>query len=189
MSDTILGALIGGSFALAGILIEKLFVFLVERHRGNKEFFNDFFPKRLEAHQKIMGTITKCGFDHLKPEISARASVKVILKDSRKLIEAVFYETLLVAEKHVSAALIELSPIITEALGIKGDLEEKDSFRDILKILQGKNSKLIKLLREKSGEDVIDQEFSKLIKRLKRVKKPGDKAANLKREDGNTKKE
>jgi len=175
MSDTVLGAIIGTSGALAGILLEKLFVFLTERHRSKKEFFKDFFPERLKAHQKILGVITKCGFVYLDPERLGRPAVEVVLKDARQKIEAVFFETVLVAEKHVSGALLDLSPIISETLKIEPDLEKQDLFRDSLKRLQGKNYELMELLRKKSGVDIIDEEFSKML----------DKRDNIIEEDKN----
>jgi len=181
MNDTIQGALIGGFFMLAGILVEKLFVFLAERHRGKKDFFKDFFPERLEAHKKIMGVVTKCGFDYLDPERLSRPAVEVVLKNARQEIEAVFFETLLVAEKYVSDALLALSPIISETLKVESDLEKEGVFRDSLKRLQGKNHELMKLLRKKSGVDIIDQEFAEMLKRLEGKKEMGNKAAKLKR--------
>jgi len=171
MNEKILDALIGGIFLLAGILIEKLFVFLSERHRSKKEFFKDFFPERLKAHQKILGVITKCGLDYLDPERLGRPAVEVVLKNSHQLIESVFFETILVAEKHVSGALADLSPIITETLEIETDLEKQYLFCNSLKKLQGKNHELFKLLREKSGVDIIDKEFGKMLDKPRNIVK------------------
>jgi len=172
VNDTVLGAIIGGLFLLAGILIEKLFVFLAERHRSKKEFFKDFFPERLKAHQKILGTITKYGFDYLDPERLGRPAVEIVLKEARQQVEAVFFETVLVAEKHVSGALLDLSQIISKTLKIEADLEKKGLFGDSLKTLQMKYYELMELLREKSGIDIIDEEFGKMLdKRENAVKK------------------
>lgn len=173
MNETISAALIGGCVALAGILIEKIFFILTERHRSKKEFFKDFFPERLKAHQKILGVITKCSFGYLDPERLGRPAVEVVLKDARQQVEAVFFETILVAEKHVSGALLDLSQIISETLKIEADLEKKDLFCNSLKTLEMKNYELMKLLRENSGIAIIDQEFEKMLDKRKNIVEKG----------------
>jgi len=173
MSDTIQAALIGIGGVLAGILVDKLFFLLTERQRSKKEFFKDFFPERLKAHQKILGVITKYGFDYLDPERLGRPAVEVVLKEARQQVEAVFFETLLVAEKHVSGALLDLSRIISETLKIEADFEKKGLFGDSLKRLQLKDYELMKLLRENSGIDIIDQEFGKMLDKRDNVVEEG----------------
>jgi hypothetical protein len=172
MSDKVIMALVTGGFMLAAIGTEKLFVFLAERNKRAKEFFKDFFPKRLEAHKKIIRVVTDCGIDYLDPERLGADAIKIVLKNARQRLEAAGYETLLDAEKHVSGALFELSPLITEVTKIDGDLKEKNLFRDVLERLQAKNRELIRLLREQSGVDIIDQEFAKVIKAREKSGKP-----------------
>jgi hypothetical protein len=162
--NEIIAALVAATSVLAGILFEKLFLLATEREKRAKEFFQDFFPERLQAHKEIIRVITKCGINYLEPERLGWPAIKIALEDARQRIEAVFFETLLAAERHVSGNLLGLSPLITKILETDPHFEEEDFLRDALEQLKAQNNELVKLLREKSGVDIIDREFDKALK-------------------------
>jgi hypothetical protein len=147
--------------------IEKFFILPIKQSGRTNEFLKDLFPERLKAYQEIDRVITECGINCLDPKRLGPDSIKIILKNARQRFEAVGFEILLDAERHVAATLFELSPLIAEVTKIDGDLERENLFRDVLERLKAKNRKLVKLLREKSGVDIIDQEFAKAIKTRK----------------------
>jgi len=162
MNDTIIAALIGGSTVLAGMIIDRIFFFLTERYRAKKDFFNNFFPARLEAHKKILGALYKSGSSYVNPKPIKQATMEETIKNFGKEIEDIFLETILIAEKQVTVDLLELSILISETLEIVNVPEKEDLLFDSLEKIQEKKTSLMLLLRKKSGVYILDKEFTML---------------------------
>jgi len=163
MSDVVLGALIGGSFTLVGVLVEKLFLLRSENSRAKKEFFKDAFSERREAHRKIAGVITENSLMGLSPKFDSRLSVKAVLVEVQKKVLSVALDTRFIADEQVSITLITLYERVSETIE-NMELVREEKFGESLKMLVRKNGELVKLLREKSGVDIIDEEFAKTLK-------------------------
>jgi hypothetical protein len=165
MTETLTAALITGGFMLVTIILNELFFHIRKKGARHKAFFNDFFPERLKAHQEILRAVTECKITYLRPNIQSPAIIKETLVNGRQTLEETFFNNILWANKNVSGCMLDLSQAMSAAIEHKETEQNvKTELVNLVAELQGKHTMLIKLLRENSGIDIIDDEFSDIVK-------------------------
>jgi hypothetical protein len=165
MSDTVIAAIItvGG---MAGVVVfNELFYWFREKRQRTNAFFKDFFPERLKAYQEIARVITECGFDSLDPETVPFGETTKILEESSKRVETVAYSSRLLISERVFGALGNFFVnMLIACERLNEPIQPEDQFIDAVCLLQREYNELVKLLREETGVDIIDQEFAKALK-------------------------
>jgi hypothetical protein len=158
-------ALIAAIAVLAGIFFEKLYIFFMDQAQRKKEFFNNFFPERLNAHKEIMRVIAESNILYIDPEVATIGLVKEILVQARQKLEAAFLNNILFAAPAVKQGLFGFTRFCGEVIkaheGTETPLEER---RMAIRALQMNHDKLVGLVLEYSGIYIIDQEFAKVLK-------------------------
>jgi hypothetical protein len=172
MSDKIATALITGGFMLAVIVFNELFAWRRDERRRAKELFQNFFPERLNAHKEVLRVITESGVDEIDPKPGNVEETAKTLEITGKRLAAARSGNRLFMDDTVYSRLGNLwvnTRIAADCL-----IEpEGDMVRSIdrVMLLQDEYYKFIKLLREKSGVGIIEQEFAKAIKARKKIGK------------------
>ena len=186
MNDTVLGVIIGGTFSLAVMLIQKIFTLLREQVRSKKEFLKDFYPIRLKAHQEIMRAVTESSLLHFKPETSTLAEFKIVLENTRQSFNVAALNNILVADRGVIAELFAAVQSIEALIKmIEPDGKGEAFFSESFEGLQRKYCEIIELLRENTGIDFIDQEFAKTLETVgKKKEKKGSRNKNNSQANG-----
>jgi hypothetical protein len=163
--NEIVAALIAATALLAGVLFEKLYVFFMDQAQRKKEFFNNFFPERLNAHKEIMRAIAESNILYIHPEVATVGLVKEVLVQARQNLEAALLRNALFAAPAVKQALFDFTRFCGEVIkaheGAETPLEER---RMAIGVLKMNHDKLAGLVLEYSGIYIIDQEFDKVIK-------------------------
>jgi Mg2+/Co2+ transporter CorC len=179
MSETLKSALITGFFMLAAIVCNEFAYRLREVWNRKKVFFKDFFPERLKAYQEIMRTITESGISKIMPGAESVVEIKETLNIAQQKIEDVAFRTQLLVDTKVTGFLFGLAILSIKAADAVSEYGNAGEFEDALDILHDEYYELIELLRKKSGVDIIDQEFAKVLKGsedvVKKEKKKLDK--------------
>jgi hypothetical protein len=173
MSDTFRTALITGGFMLAVVVFNELFAWHREVRGRKKAFFKDFFPERLQAHKEVLRAITEIDINEIDPEPSTAKEVAKTLEIAGKRLAAVHAENRLFMDDRVYSSLGNLW-VNTRIAGdcLMEPIGPIEQAIDKVALLQDEYYAFIKLLREKSGVDVINEEFAKVVKGRK---KPGEK--------------
>jgi hypothetical protein len=170
MDDKFITALITVGGMLGVVICNEVFAWLRERRNRAKTFFKDFFPERLQAHKEILRVITESGIESLDPEPSNIARVQEMLEKAAERMDAVCLHNRLFMDEDVFWALAALSVNTRIAKDkIEEPVDPVSQFIDAVDTLQGQYNNLVELLREKSGIDIIDQEFAKVVKRRKKL--------------------
>jgi hypothetical protein len=170
MSDVVISALITVGGMLIVVICNLLFTIWRERRKRAEAFFNNFFPERLNAHKEVMRIVTEAGFHDIDPYEAGIAGVKKQLEIAAKRLFGASIPNRLFIDDGLAGAVLMLR---NEALAALEKLEEpvdpEAQFMDAASNYQFHNDQIVKLLREKSGIDIIDQEFAKVIKARKKL--------------------
>jgi hypothetical protein len=174
MSDVVIAAII----TVGGMVIVIVFneIALAFRNRVNreKEFFNNFFPERLNAHKEIMRVIAETKILYIDPDIVAVSLIKEVLVNARQSLEAALLNTALFAAPKVKQGLFAFTKCLGKVIEAhEGNGEVLDKRRVAISALQRDHDDLVKLVFRYSGVHIIDQEFGKLLKRPKNTARTG----------------
>jgi hypothetical protein len=166
--NEIVAALIAATALLAGILFEKLYVLFMDHVQRKKEFFNQFFPERLNAHKEIMRVIAQTHILYLDPKVVAVSLVKEILINARQFLDTALLDQVLFAAPAVKTGLFtfarECGEVGEAYESAKMTVKERE---EAITMLKRDYDKLVGLILNYSGIYIIDQEFAKMIKRGK----------------------
>lgn len=154
------------------IVFNELFAWRWDERRRTKEFFDNFFPERLNAHKEVLRVITESGIDKIDPTPGDVKETAKTLEIKGKLLAAARRDNRLFMDDIVCSWLGSLWVNTRIAADCLMELVEgMERSIDRVVLLQDKYYKFIKLLREQSGVDIIDQEFAKVIKARKKLGK------------------
>ena len=162
MSDVVIAALITVGGMVAVVVFNELAHWLREKIFRKKMFFKDFFPERLKAHQEIMRAVAESGIGKPLPYSIGAAGIKQFFNAASQRLEDAAFNSSLIVDNAVFKALLALAMRCAQA----ADAVEESGGADVEAIgfLQDDYDEFIKLLREKSGVGIIDQEFAKTLK-------------------------
>jgi hypothetical protein len=165
VSEGIKTALITGGFMLAVIILNELAFLFREKRIRKKEFFNQFFPERIKAHEKIVRIMTEGGLTNIDPK---RDTVIVIMEHVKRLNGAAhnaLSQNILFADKSIGWMLSDLisagNAIINQG-GINEKLEQESEFAESVTRFNLLYYKLLGALRKKSGVKLIEEVFDSI---------------------------
>jgi len=170
MGDVVIAAIITVGGMVVTVLVNVLFAWRRDVRNRTETFFNNFFAERLKTYQKILGTISEFSVEELDPETGNIADIKYLLKKFGETVISICAGHRLFMDDAVYSGLVELYFRSQVAKDREETVsEEAPDFSDAVAVLQREYRKFIELLREKSGIDIIDQEFAKALNGLKDV--------------------
>jgi hypothetical protein len=163
---------------VAVVAFNELFAWFREKRHCANAFFKDFFPERLKAYKEVLGVITESGIESVDPELLPFTATIVLLEKTAEAIETVAYRNRLFIGTDIYDALLGL---YMRARTTKDMLDEPIDphlqFIDSVYLFQRDYHKLIELLREKAGVNIIDKEFANVTEGGKNIiEKDGNKA-------------
>jgi len=165
VTENIKTALITGGFMLMVIILNELAFLFREKRLRKKEFFNQFFPERIKAHEEIFRIMTEGGLVGIDPE---RDTIIVIKKDIERLINAAdkaLSKGSLFADKYIAGMLLDL---IKEGIEVRKKWitnEKLEPESELAKSVTGFYHlyyEFLGLLRKKSGVKLIEEVFESI---------------------------
>jgi len=158
-------ALITGGFMLMVIILNEAAFFFREKRIRKKEFFNQFFPERIKAHEEILRIMTEGGIAGVSPNADTVIAVK---KNVESLINAAHNavaKSLLFADRHIEAALLDLiseGNAILKYRGVNEKLEPESEIAKAAARFDLAYYELLGMLRKKSGVNLIEEVFESI---------------------------
>jgi len=172
MSDSTTTALITGGFMLVVIVFNEIMFLLREKRIRKKEFFNQFFPERIKAHEEILRIMTKGGITGIIPKLDSEFTIKKKIKQlSDAALEAVA-KSLLFADRHIGGMLFDLIKLAN-----KVEIGPESDFTKSVTEFDAAYYDLLGALRKKSGVELIEEVFESIPqKRCDNAKTKKEKA-------------
>jgi hypothetical protein len=169
MSDIVISALITVGGMLMVVFCNLGFTVWRERRKRTEAFFNNFFPERLNAHKEVMRIVTEAGFHDLDPYEADIAAVKEQLEIAvKRLFEAVIPNRLFIDDDLAGAIFMLHNDALTALEKLEETISPEAQFVDAASVYQFHNDQIVEMLREKSGIDIINEEFNKVVRRRKK---------------------
>ena len=142
---------------------EIMFLFREKRIR-KKEFFNQFFPERIKAHEEIMRIMTKGGLAGVDPKADSEITVKKKVERLSEAAHEASVNGLLFADKHICGMLLDLMGAASKVKvrnpqPMDKKIEEKSDLAEAIAEFNTIYYELLGALRKKSGVDLIEEVF------------------------------
>jgi hypothetical protein len=168
MSESIKTVLITGGFMLAVIILNELAFLLREKRIRKKEFFNQFFPERLKAHEEIFRIMTEGGLTDADPKRDTLITIKKHVERLNGAAHNALVKGSLFADKRVCVMLLDLTSA-RNAIIKHGSVNEKpepeSEFAESVARFNYLYYELLGTIRKKSGVNLIEEVFESILQK------------------------